>query len=125
MVKVAEQAPRGRLPSPPEVEGDFAQRLERCRQSRNYIINLERRHAAKWKLAKNGRVGKFLRHLVHKARQIAADIRPPRSERVMLQQLSPAGGKGTSRRQIRLSIRTNAPMCLLAASKGRTRSGLQ
>src|SRR5438552_17799758 len=43
-IEMTKEAACGRLPRPPDVETDFAQRLERGGKSGNYIIGLEVRH---------------------------------------------------------------------------------
>src|SRR3954453_8783232 len=43
-VEVPEQSPSRRLPGPPQVETDIAQRLEGRGQGRVYIVGLKRRH---------------------------------------------------------------------------------
>ena len=43
-IEMTKEATGGRLPRPPDVETDFAQRLERGGKSGDYIIGLEVRH---------------------------------------------------------------------------------
>jgi hypothetical protein len=45
-VEMAEESPRGGLPSPPEIETHFPQRFERFGQSGTYIVELVVRHDA-------------------------------------------------------------------------------
>jgi len=47
VIEMTKEAARGRLPGPPKVKRDLSQRLERRRQSWNYVIDLERRHEQK------------------------------------------------------------------------------
>ena len=43
-IEMTEEATGGRLPGPPDVEANFAERLERGGKSRDYIIGLKVRH---------------------------------------------------------------------------------
>ncbi len=45
-IEMAEETARGRLPRPPQIEDDLAQRLERGREHRDDVVGLEGRHAA-------------------------------------------------------------------------------
>ncbi len=51
-VEMTKQATRRGLPRPPKIEAHLAQRLERRRQSRSYVISLKGRHgrSGKWKI---------------------------------------------------------------------------
>jgi hypothetical protein len=46
-IEMTKEATRGRLPCPPDVDADFAQRLERWGKGGDYIIALEGRHDGK------------------------------------------------------------------------------
>ena len=47
-IEMPKEAASRRLPCPPDVEADFAQRLERGGKSGDYIIGVEVRHGRNW-----------------------------------------------------------------------------
>src|ERR1700730_10673184 len=62
-IEMSEKPAGRRLPRPPKIERHFPKRLERRRKSRDYIINLKRRHWRKRKLIEKFPGGKFLQRL--------------------------------------------------------------
>src|ERR1700736_276573 len=62
-IEMAKETPGRRFPGPPKIESDLPERLQDRGEGGNYVINLERWHERqrRVKLAKNSRVGKFLR----------------------------------------------------------------